>query len=75
MMYFLSPHFSFFVYDKHSVIISKVHDESFFIKKLIQILLIRFSLKSIATWITKKLKLLMFDMILHFKFIYNPKQL
>jgi hypothetical protein len=30
MTYFLSPHFSFFVCDKHSVIISKVHNESIF---------------------------------------------
>jgi hypothetical protein len=28
MTYFLSPHFSFLVCDKHSVIISKVHNES-----------------------------------------------
>jgi hypothetical protein len=29
----------------------------------------------IATWIMKKLKILMFDMILHFKFIYNLEKL
>jgi len=28
MTYFLSAHFSFFTRDKHSVIVSKVHNES-----------------------------------------------
>jgi hypothetical protein len=35
MTYFLSPQFSFFVCDKHSVIISKVHNESILFLKLI----------------------------------------
>ncbi len=35
MTYFLSPHFSFFVSDKHNVIISKVHNESTLFSKLI----------------------------------------
>jgi hypothetical protein len=35
MTYFLSPQFSFYVCDKHSVIISKVHNESIFFLKLI----------------------------------------
>jgi hypothetical protein len=29
-------------------------------------IILRFSLKNITTWIMKKLKILMFDMILHF---------
>jgi hypothetical protein len=32
MTYFLSPHFSFSMCDKHSVIISKAHNESIFKK-------------------------------------------
>jgi hypothetical protein len=35
MTYFLSPHFSFSMCDKHNVIISKVHNESIFKKNLI----------------------------------------
>ncbi len=35
MTYFLSPHFSFFVCDKHNVIISKVHNESILFLKFI----------------------------------------
>jgi hypothetical protein len=35
MTYFLKPQFSFFVCDKHNVIISKVHNESMFFLKLI----------------------------------------
>jgi hypothetical protein len=49
---FLSPHINFMC-DKDSVIISKVHYESFFF--LIIHCLIRFLLKSIRTWIIKKL--------------------
>jgi hypothetical protein len=71
MTYFLNPHFSFFVCDKHNVIISKVHS---FIKTHPYFIII-FSIKYITTWIMKKLKILMFDMILHFKFIYNLKKL
>ncbi len=32
MTYFLNPHFLFSMCDKHSVIISKVHNESIFLK-------------------------------------------
>jgi hypothetical protein len=46
-----------------------------FLKTKSSIFLIRLSLKSIATWIMKKLKILMFDMILHFKFIYNLEKI
>ncbi len=74
-MYFLSPHFSFFVCDKHNVIISKVHNEYTLFLKHIHNFQLRFSLKSIVTWIMKKLKLLMFDMILRLKFIYNLEKL
>jgi hypothetical protein len=35
MTFFFSPHFSFFVCDEHSVIISKVHNESILFLKLI----------------------------------------
>jgi hypothetical protein len=35
MTYFLSPQFSFFMCDKHNVIISKVHNESILFLKLI----------------------------------------
>jgi hypothetical protein len=35
MKYFLSPHFSFSMCDKHNVIISKVHTESILLFKLI----------------------------------------
>ncbi len=35
MTYFLSPHFPFSMCDKHSVIISKVHNESIFFLKFI----------------------------------------
>jgi len=35
MTYFLNPQFSFFVCDKHNVIISKVHNESILFLKLI----------------------------------------
>jgi hypothetical protein len=35
MTYFLRAHFSFFVCDKHSVIISKVYNESILFLKLI----------------------------------------
>ncbi len=35
MTYFLSPHFSFSMCDKHNVIISKVHNESILFLKLI----------------------------------------
>jgi len=35
MTYFLNPQFSFFVCDKHSVTISKVHNESIYKKKFI----------------------------------------
>jgi hypothetical protein len=34
MTYFLSPQFSFCMCDKHNVIISKVHNESIFLKKI-----------------------------------------
>jgi len=33
MTYFLSPHFSFSMFDKHSVIVSKIHNESIIKKK------------------------------------------
>ncbi len=36
MTYFLNPHFSFSVCDKHSVIISKVHNESISFLKLMK---------------------------------------
>jgi hypothetical protein len=74
MTYFLSPHFSFFVCDKHSVIISKVHNESNFFIETHPWFSIIFSINYIIRWIMKKLKILMFDMILHFKFIYNLKK-
>ncbi len=35
MTYFLSPHFSFSMCDKHKVIISKVHNESILLLKFI----------------------------------------
>jgi len=38
MTYFLSPHFSFYLHDKHSVIISKVNYEFIFFLKFIHIL-------------------------------------
>jgi hypothetical protein len=37
LMYFLSPHFSFSICDKHSVVISKVHYESISFLEFIQI--------------------------------------
>ncbi len=33
--YFLNPHLSFFMCDKHNIINSKVHNESIFLLKLI----------------------------------------
>jgi hypothetical protein len=72
MTYFVSPQFSFFMCDKHSVIISKVHNESILFLKLS---IIFNKIWFIATWIMKKLKILMFDMILHFKFTYNSEKL
>jgi hypothetical protein len=65
MTYFLSPHFSFYLHDKHSVITSKVNYEIIFSLKFIHIL-IWFSLKFIATWIIIILIILMLNMTLHF---------
>jgi hypothetical protein len=41
MTYFLNPHFSFSVCDKHSVIISKVHNESIRSLKLMGAFLVK----------------------------------
>jgi hypothetical protein len=67
--------FLFYMCDKHSVIISKVHYESTFVLKTHPHFLIQFSPKSIAKWIIQKLTMLMLHMVLHFKFIYNLKKL
>jgi hypothetical protein len=66
--YFLNPHFSLCLHDKYSVIISKLYYES-----IIHLELIIFKMtptKFIAKWIIKKLIMLVFNMILHFKSIY-----
>jgi hypothetical protein len=34
--YFLSPHFSFFLFDKHNVIISKFHYKSIIVLEFVQ---------------------------------------
>jgi hypothetical protein len=74
MTSFLNPHFPFFMCDKHSVIISKVHNES------ILFLNSSINFNKIFTKIycnidMKEMKILMIDMILHFSFIYNPEKL
>jgi hypothetical protein len=77
MNIFLNPHFSFSTYDKHKLVtFLKVHNiESnlnFF--KLIHIFNRVFN-KFYHNMDNEKLKIFIFDMILHFKFIYNPKNL
>jgi hypothetical protein len=69
---FLSPHFSFSMCDKHSVIISKVHNESILFLKLIH------NFNKIFTKVyynmgNEKMKKLIVWYILLFKFICNPK--
>jgi len=65
------------MYDKHRlIIILKVHniESNLIFKKLIHKFDRIFS-KFYCNMDNEKLKILMFDMILHFKFIYNPKKL
>ncbi len=68
--YFLSPHFLFYLCDKHIVIISKIHYESIFFLEFIPIL--KYDFKSITKWTIKILMIIqMLNMVLHFKFMHN----
>lgn len=72
MTYFLNPHVNSFIHDRNNVNVSKVH--STFCLKLIHIfnmILTKINSSSIATWIVKNSIMLMLDIILHLKFIYN----
>jgi hypothetical protein len=71
---FLRSHFSFFLCDKHIVVISKVHYKS--------IVLLEFQkqlwwspLKSMTIWIIKKLTMLILNMALNFMFVCNLEKI
>ncbi len=76
MTYFLNPHVNSFIHDRNNVNVSNVH--STFCLKLIHIFNMIFTKINsifIATWIVLNSIMLMLNIILHFKFIYNLKTL
>jgi hypothetical protein len=76
MTYFLNPRVNSFIHDRNNVNVSKVH--STFCLKLIHIfnmILTKINSSFIATWIVKNSIMLMLDIILHLKLIYNLKTL
>jgi hypothetical protein len=76
MTYFLNSHVNSFIHDRNNVNVSQVH--STFCLKLIHIfnmIFTKINSSSIATWIVKISIMLMLNIILHFKFIYNLQTL
>jgi hypothetical protein len=76
MTYFLNPHVNPFIQDRNNVSVSKVH--STFCLKLVHIfnmIFTKINSSSITIWIVKNSIMLMLNIILHFKFIYNLETL
>jgi len=73
--FFESTFLFLFLCDVHNVVISKIHYESIIFLGFIPIFLWWFPLKSMTTWIIKKLTMLVLNMALNFTFVCNLEKL